>query len=113
MMINEKELNEFEEQLRKEAEKTETHLQKFEQNVDFGNDVDHFDEEADEAEEFANRLGLRKVLQERLKRIYEALDRIKKGIYGVCEKCNGEISSKLLNIDPATNYCQKCKQLVL
>ncbi|MDI6734295.1 MAG: hypothetical protein QMD50_02270 [Patescibacteria group bacterium] len=112
MTLNKKQLIEFEELLRENARKTESQLQKFEQNIDFGGDIDHFDEEADEAEEFANRLGLQKVLQEQLERTYKALEKIKKGNYGICEKCQGEISTKLLDIDPATNYCLKCKQLV-
>jgi len=110
--MNKKQLNEFENRLHKEAEKLEMQLQKFIQNVDFGSDVDHFDEETDEAEEFANRLGLRKALQEQLNRTNDALKRIKKGNYGFCQKCNGEISLKSLDIDPTTEYCQKCKPLI-
>ena len=48
----------------------------------FGDDVTEFeDEEADEAEEFGNRIGVHHVLQNRLKDIDRDLEHIAKGTY--------------------------------
>lgn len=48
----------------------------------FGDDItEPEDEEADEAEEFGNRLGVHHVLQERLNAIDRDLDHIAKGTY--------------------------------
>ena len=38
-----------------------------------------------------------------------AMDRINKGVYGVCVVCGKEISIKRLEVVPHTNYCIPCK----
>ena len=38
-----------------------------------------------------------------------AMDRINKGVYGVCVVCGKEISIKRLEVVPHTNYCVPCK----
>lgn len=81
------------------------------QGLDFGADIDHFDEEADEAEELANRLGIKIALESRLERIEAALQKMKTGKYGICEKCGEEIDLKLLEADPESKLCRDCKRL--
>jgi RNA polymerase-binding transcription factor DksA len=83
---------------------------------DFGSDTDHFEEEADETEEFSNRLGTKLTLERRLEKIEKALTKIKTPArpadgkeYGRCEKCRSEISFSLLEADPESELCQQCK----
>jgi len=45
----------------------------------------------------------------RLLEVAEALDRIKKGCYGVCEGCSKEIPRKRLEAFPAARYCVDCQ----
>ena len=47
-------------------------------------------------------------LEERYKHIQEALDRIKKGTYGVCEKCDTKIPTPRLEANPAATTCIDC-----
>jgi len=43
-----------------------------------------------------------------LKEIDQALSRIEKGTYGICDVCGKSISIKRLKILPATTLCRKC-----
>jgi len=49
--------------------------------------------------------------QKLLKKIDEALDRMKKSIYGICEKCEEEIPYQRLKARPVTTLCIACKTL--
>ena len=42
-------------------------------------------------------------------KIREALERIDKGTYGICETCGSEISIKRLKARPVTTQCIGCK----
>jgi DnaK suppressor protein len=42
-------------------------------------------------------------------KIREALERINKGTYGICEACGSEISIKRLKARPVTTQCIGCK----
>jgi DnaK suppressor protein len=46
-----------------------------------------------------------------LKKIDEALDRIKNNTYGICERCEGDIPYKRLKARPVTTLCIECKTL--
>jgi len=46
-----------------------------------------------------------------LKKIDEALDRIKSHTYGICERCEGDIPYKRLKARPVTTLCIECKTL--
>ena len=49
----------------------------------------------------------------RLKRIREAIKKIHKKLYGVCENCKKSISLERLRFIPEARYCIKCeRQLV-
>jgi len=67
------------------------------------------EEEADEVEEFATRLTLNDTLQEELKKVNSALQKIKKGVYGICDKCSQPISVGRLDAYPQADYCSKCQ----
>ncbi|HUJ80195.1 MAG TPA: TraR/DksA C4-type zinc finger protein [Nitrospiria bacterium] len=54
-------------------------------------------------------LRLREREQRLLKKIDEAIDRIRAGSFGVCEDCGGEIGYKRLKARPVTTLCINCK----
>ncbi|MBI5427122.1 MAG: TraR/DksA family transcriptional regulator [Nitrospinae bacterium] len=45
---------------------------------------------------------------EKLKQVEEALGAIKKGVYGICQKCEKSIPEARLNIVPFAKYCVEC-----
>lgn len=77
--------------------------------TDMGQDVDHFDEETDEAEATVTNLSLRETIRERLENIKATLFKINQDTYGYCEKCGGEIGVDVLNADPESRWCKSCK----
>ncbi len=99
----------LEEELRKKEEKLEVQLADFKKDLNFGDETDHFEEEADEAEEFGKNLGMAETFKARLNDVGHALGKIAKGGYGKCEKCGGEVELDVLNIDPESRYCKQCK----
>jgi len=103
-------LKEFEEQLKESQAKIEAELKSMPEVPDVGGDVDHFDEETDEAEEYVTNLGIKDVLKNRLADIRLALEKIKKGVYGKCEKCKAPIEVEVLKASPESKYCKQCKQ---
>ena len=106
-MLTKEELETLKEKLLEEKIKISRELE--DPHVDFGNDVDAFDEETDEAEEFANRLGVQAAIKEHLREINSALERIAVGEYGVCEECHNPISSDVLRAEPESRLCKSCK----
>jgi DnaK suppressor protein len=74
----------------------------------FGLSRSHKDESAEEIEEYENLLPVEHSLELRLKDIEDALEKIKKGNYGQCEKCKKEIESKRLKVVPEARLCLKC-----
>lgn len=48
-------------------------------------------------------------LKDRKKNITIALERIEKGRYGYCKRCNKEIPPKRLELLPETQYCVSCE----
>lgn len=46
---------------------------------------------------------------QRLRDVADALERIEKGTFGVCEGCDEAIPRKRLEAFPAARYCIKCK----
>lgn len=98
------------EKLLEKKKNMEKQLSSMKNSLNFGDDIDSFEEEADEAEEYANYLGIKQVLDRQLLNIEDALDHIKKGDYGLCKKCKKEISIELLKIEPESTLCKKCKK---
>jgi len=65
---------------------------------------------ADEVEEYGTLLPIEYNLELKLKNIDLALEKIKKGKYGMCEKCGKKIGGKRLKIYPEARICLKCKK---
>lgn len=64
----------------------------------------NLDEEADEVEEYEERLAAEKSLESRLLETTKALERVKKGTYGICLKCGKEIPMERLKANPAAGF---------
>jgi len=109
-----------EKKLREEKEKLEKRLKTFSsknKNVkdDWITKYPQFDdgrleEEADEVEEYDQLLSVNYALEIELRKINKALEKIKKGSYGFCEKCGKEIPQERLEIYPQAEYCTKCRK---
>ena len=110
-MINEKDLQLLKEQLEKEAGELDVEVSRHSKAPDFGDDVEGEDmaEEADEAEETGNDLGITTSLKERIGEIENALEKMNRNAYGKCESCGEEISLELLKVDPESRLCKACK----
>jgi len=88
---------------RKSKHKRERFQAKF---IDLGQKED---ENAAEVTIFSDRLSLKDNLEKNLRNIEHALQRIKEGKYGICEKCGKPIQEKRLKIFPSATLCIKCK----
>ncbi|MDP2676903.1 MAG: hypothetical protein Q8O83_04425 [bacterium] len=62
-------------------------------------------EMADTFEEMDNMVGIEYQLEERLKEVVLALERMEKGTYGVCEKGGERMDPKRLEANPAARTC--------
>ena len=109
-MLTKHDLEALEKQLKDSQKAAETTLKNLDKDLDFGDDVDHFEEETDEAEEFANQLGVRKSLQDKINNISLALDKIKSGSYGTCADCGKQIDITVLHAVPESRLCRDCKR---
>ena len=126
--MDKKLLSELEQKLIKEKELLEKELSSFadkdknlkgdwdtrfpyqgtEQNRETGGSA--LEEMADEVEEYGNLLPIEYNLELKLRDINIALEKIKKGTYGICEKCGKKISIERLKAWPEARLCQKCQQ---
>ena len=84
-------------------------IQRIEKPENFGNDTEDFSEKQDEAEALITDLAAGQALRERVSEIDSALNKIRMGTYGTCEKCKQPISEKELDIIPETRLCEHCK----
>ena len=67
---------------------------------------------ADQVEEYNNLLSIEHSLENKLKDVNDALEKIKKGTYGICEKCGKPISTERLKAFPEARYCKKCQEKI-
>ncbi len=65
---------------------------------------------ADEVEEYVTLMPIKDNLENRLKLIETALKKIKKGRYGLCERCGKTINKKRLTIYPEAKFCISCEK---
>lgn len=83
--------------------------EKDEHHAKFPNYGDKSDENVQEIDEYTTNLATEKVLEGTLRDIDNALERIKKGAYGICKYCKKEIGEKRLLARPVANTCVACK----
>ncbi len=110
MALNESQLAEFENQLkawRKELQdahsKSLHHMQEDPETYADPNDQASMETERD----FEIRIKGREYFL--IRKIEQALNRIKEGQYGICDSCGGDISYKRLKARPVTTLCIECK----
>jgi RNA polymerase-binding transcription factor DksA len=116
-------IKKFKKRLEKERGEIETQLKKFAKRGKIPDDWEtkfpHYNGEsgsgaleraADEVEEYENLRSIEQVLEVKLKNINLALEKIKKGKYGICEKCQREIEIERLEAIPEARFCSKCKR---
>ena len=60
---------------------------------------------AQEAEKYYDTEAIVSTLEDRLKNVKRALEKIKEGTYGVCDKSGKNISKKRLDANPAAVMC--------
>jgi DnaK suppressor protein len=121
--ITKKIIKELKSKLEREEKLLEEELKKFaEKDKKLAGDWDtrfpHFDggetggaaleKAADEMEEYSTLLPIEYALETRLQNINLALEKIKKGKYGICENCGKEIELERLKISPEARLCLKC-----
>ncbi len=106
-MTQEQEL--YKKKLEAERELVLDQIKESEKPVDFGDDIDHFEEEGEEAEAMSNQIGIANNLKTRLTEIDAALEKIRTGEYGLCEKCGKGIEREILDIDPESRLCRNDK----
>ena len=75
----------------------------------FPNFGDKADENAQEIGEYTTNLATENVFEKTLRDINGALERIKKGEYGICKYCGEEIGKKRMQARPVASACVKCK----
>ena len=107
--MTKEELEKFEQQLCAERDRLSHEIKQVIQDNDMGSDVDHGEEESDESEERGVAYGVQIALKERLNAVLDALQKIKAGTYGICEKCAKSIGADVLHADPESRYCKVCK----
>jgi len=76
----------------------------------FVNLGDKEDENAEEVDQFSTNLTLERTIEASLRDVEKAIERIKKGTYGVCKYCNKQIDEKRLRARPASSSCIECKK---
>ena len=70
-------------------------------------------DELDEARSLAEietHAGLIELAESRLKAIDSALQRLERGVYGICEECGKEIPLERLQVLPFAAYCIDCQR---
>jgi len=122
--ISQKLLNELKLKLEEEKNTLERELQKIATKNDkipgdwkskfpFGNSDSgsgSLERQADEVEEYTTRLPIEYNLESKLQDVNHALNKIKKGTYGLCDNCKKAIPVERLQIYPAARLCLDCQK---
>jgi len=115
-------LKELEEKLKKQKEVLEKELSRFAKKdeklkgdwdtkypvANGGTGSSALEDAADQVEAYANLLPVEHSMELRLQDVNLALEKIKKGKYGTCDKCGKKISEERLKVYPEAHYCVKC-----
>lgn len=75
--------------------------------TEFGNKDD---DNVSEVENFERNLTMEDTLEISLRKINKALESIKGGKYGRCEKCGKAIAEGRLKVFPSATACMECKK---
>ncbi len=98
-----------------EKAKLEKELEKFSEKrggevfPDYG---DQEDENAAEVADYVVNISLKENLEKALRDANKALEKLKKGDYGICKYCNNPIEEKRLLARPTSSSCMSCKKTI-
>ena len=116
--MEEKLIEKLKENLEKEKKSLQTELESFaseDPNLKHNWDTkyptredDDKEEAADDLQEYDNKLSLEYSFELKLKDVNNALEKIEKGTYGICENCGKKISEERLLACPEAKTCLKC-----
>jgi len=122
-MLTKKKIQYFKEKLEKEKEHLERDLERVGKRnpkvhgdwelmppTDLNIDVADKSELADAFEELETTAAFEDKIEEKLIAVNQAMERIKKGNYGICPVGKEQIEEKRLEINPAAKYCIKHAQ---
>jgi len=117
MALNKKDLVELREALLKEKAELEKDLNRIAKPVDKeeGNYETSYedigankDDNATEVDQYTQNLSIEDTLEKKLQDVLDALEKMEKGVYGICENCKKEIPLKRLKANPSARVCIKC-----
>jgi DnaK suppressor protein len=105
--------------LLKEKEILEAELSRFAAKDPFikGNYRAHFrkpepddtsDEKAHSITDYEEERAIEQSLELRLREINDAFERVERGAYGICDKCQTPIEEKRLKVIPIAKFCLSC-----
>lgn len=109
--MDKKIIDEMSATLEAEKKELEKKLAGLNSPVNMGDDIDSYDEEADEATEYSANQGMVQTLKRQYHRVQDALAKIKAGTFGVCEKCGKDIGIDVLRVDPESRLCKADKKM--
>jgi len=117
MAIDKKTLEELKSQLLREKEELEKNISKIARPIDkeegdyktnFDDIGSDRDDNATEVDQYSDNLSVENTLEKRLQDIIDAIERMEKGTYGICNNCQKEIDIERLKANPAATTCIKC-----
>ena len=68
------------------------------------------DENASEVAKYGDDLSVEDSLEKSLQDAEAALDRLEKGLYGICKYCQSQIDERRLEARPSASSCIACKK---
>jgi len=107
--MNREELTKYKKALETLEERLEKELKETPEIIDFGDQVDAEEEEADESVAANEQAGIRDSIRERLENARISLHKMEAGKYGFCEECAEPIEKEILDIVPESILCKKHK----
>jgi len=105
--------NRFQKALELERERLTSEINRLsEQDVVSGNlgHSNHMADDATEAFEQATGVAVRRHLADKRLQVSDALERVKRGTYGVCQSCGQPIGAERLEVLPHASLCVACQQ---
>ncbi len=82
------------------------------QQTEGGGAGNHLADDATDIAEQERDLALIGTLQERMREVDRALERLEAGTYGICDNCNQPIPPERLEARPFSALCVNCQSLV-
>lgn len=112
-MANTKQIEELKETLIVRREKIDKNIQGSRESIDSLKDSeckDEYDYAEVSSDSFKEGIIANQQIEE-LKEIDEALKRIDKGTYGICEMCDESIAIGRLRAKPFAKFCTPCREI--